>query len=432
MPRLSDFRITKRAVDAIRADRDATYRDADLKGFAIRTKPSGSKTYLVVYRNHEGRTRSVALGQHGELTPDQARKMAMQALGEIRGGTDLSEDRHQERKAQTVSELCEAYLAAADQGLILGKGGLPKKESTLIEDRSRINRHILPKLANRKVKDLRPADITKFMREVAKGETAVDVKTKARGRARVTGGLGVASRTVGLLGGIMSFAVSEGIIQNNPCRGVKRPKDGARQVRLSEDQYAALGAALGAAEAEGEAWQGLTVIRLLALTGCRLDEIAGLRWSEVDLEGKAMRLEDTKTRRSIRPLGYPALRLLADLPRNGDYVFPAIRKANGPYTSVPKAWQRVVALAESGGTNPLDGITLHGLRHAFASVADDLGLTEITIAAIIGHSKAGTTSRYVHKLDSALIAAADRVAVRIEAQMTGTNEGATVVPLRQA
>jgi len=77
-------------------------------------------------------------------------------------------------------------------------------------DRGRIARHILPLLGNHRVRDLAPPDINRFMRSVAAGKTAGDVRTGVRGRAITKGGKGTAARTVGLLGGILSFAVSEG------------------------------------------------------------------------------------------------------------------------------------------------------------------------------------------------------------------------------
>ncbi|MGA9658208.1 MAG: integrase arm-type DNA-binding domain-containing protein [Asticcacaulis sp.] len=427
MPKLSDFRITKRSVDALSCDTDAKYRDADLKGFAVRVKPNGSKTYLVIYKNHEGRTRSLALGQHGKITAEDARKAAMKHLGRVAGGDDPSEERHDTRKAMTVKELCEAYLMAAEKGTILGKRGTAKKAGTLYVDKGRITRHILPLIGKRKVRDLTTPDINRFMRDVATGKTKADVKTCVRGRAIVEGGAGTAARTVGLLGGILSFAVSEGVIGTNPCRGVKRPADAKRQVRLSPEQYRALGEALRRAEANGEPWQAVSAIRLIALTGCRLGEVQNLQWADVDLSGHALRLSDSKTGKSIRPLGGAAVSVLSGLPRKGVFVFPAMRIANAPYGGLPKAWERITT------TEPeLMGLTPHGLRHAFASTGGDLGLTEITIGAMLGHAAASVTGRYIHALDSALIAAADRVTARIAAHMDGSEEGAAVVPFKRA
>jgi len=433
MPRLSHFRINKRFVDALTSEKDATFRDSDLKGFAVRVKPNGSKTYVVIYKNSEGRTRSLALGQHGKMTADEARKAAKVALGQVAGGEDPSEERNSARKAITVKELCEAYLAAAQKGDILGRHGTPKKASTLATDTGRIARHIIPLLGKRKVRDLTTADINRFVRDVANGKTAADVKTGSRGRAIVEGGKGAATRTAGLLGGIMSFAVSEGIISTNPCRGIKTYKAKSRTVRLESPHYRALGDALRASEGQGEPWQTVAAFRLVALTGCRMGEIAKLKWADVDLPGNALRLSDSKTGRSVRPLGHAAVKLLQGLPRQNAYVFPSARLTGTPYNGFPKAWGRILARIDATAKDEvLSTLTPHGLRHGFASVGGDLGLTEITIAALLGHAAASVTGRYIHHLDSALIAAADRVSARINAQMNGTDETGAVLPFRRA
>ncbi len=68
-------------------------------------------------------------------------------------------------------------------------------------------------------------------------------------------------------------------------------------------------------------------------------------------------------------------------------------------------FQRTVALAD---------VTPHVLRHSFASIANDLGFTEVTIAALVGHSKGSVTSKYIHTLDTALIMAADTISGYIQ------------------
>jgi integrase len=269
---------------------------------------------------------------------------------------------------------------------------------------------------------LRTPDIVRFMRDITAGKTASDVKTKPRGRAIVEGGAGTASRTVGLLGGILSFAVSEGIIAVNSVRGVKRPADNRREIRLTADQYKALGGALAAAESEGENASAILGIRLLALTGCRRGEIERLQRDEVDVLSRCLRLSDTKEGKSIRPLGHAAAELLSDLPNDGPYVL-AGNAADKPFMGLPKAWRRIVGKV-------LPGLTPHGLRHAFASVADGLGFTEPTIAAMLGHGRHSTTGRYIHHLDTALLAAADKVAGEIAAMMAGERIAPNVVPLR--
>ena len=414
MPKLSEFRITKKAVDNLPMGRDAIFFDADLRGFAIRTKPSGTKSYLVQYQK-AGRTRRITIGSHGQLTPAQARDQAAIILGRIKLGEDPAEQKKIDRRAITVRDLAKIYFDAAERGLVLGKKGAPKKSTTLSIDRGRVDRHIIPLLGSRLVRDLKQADINRFLRDVSGGKTATDVRTGPRGRAIVRGGKGTASRTVGLLGGMLSYAVSEGIIELNPVRGVQRPADGRRKVRLSAEQYKELGSILRFAESAGEPWQPIAMIKLLALTGCRSGEIAALRWADVDLLSPALRMRDTKTGESVRPLGQAAVKVLSLLPQTEDFVFPAVRpsaRGKRPYQGLPKAWKRLTRSSDL-----LNDVTPHGLRHAFGSTAHDMGFTELTIAALLGHSVATVTGRYVHQVDEMLVRAADRVSAEITSFM---------------
>lgn len=220
-PECSPMKLTKRAIDALKSNprRDLFLWDDEVRGFGLRMKPSGVISFIIQYRNSSGDSRRMTLGKYGVLTPEEARKMAKQTLAEAARGGDPAEKRAQQRDAVTVRELCRDYLVSAESGLVLGKRNRPKKPSTLYIDRGRIERHILPLLGNRRVRDLTTPDIVRFMRDITTGKTADDVKTGFRGRAIVEGGAGTASRTVGLLGGILSFAVSEGIIATNPVRG---------------------------------------------------------------------------------------------------------------------------------------------------------------------------------------------------------------------
>jgi hypothetical protein len=114
------------------------------------------------------------------------------------------------------------------------------------------------------------------MHSVGEGKSAARVKTKQRGLARVRGGRGTASRAVGLLGAIFTYAVREGLRPDNPVRGVIRFADGRRERRLSEDEYAALGTALRLGEAGGIWPAAIAVARFLALTGWRRGEALSL------------------------------------------------------------------------------------------------------------------------------------------------------------
>ena len=70
-------KITKRFVEAIKPDkRDLFVWDTEVRGFGVRVKPSGVRSYLVQYRNRYGRSRRLTIGQHGRLTAEQARRQA--------------------------------------------------------------------------------------------------------------------------------------------------------------------------------------------------------------------------------------------------------------------------------------------------------------------------------------------------------------------
>ena len=378
----------------------------DLPGFGVRILPSGKRSYLVQYRAG-GRSRRAVIGLHGRLTTDEARKEAMGLLGQVAKGGDPAEERATRRQSMTVAELCDRYLQAADKGLIAGKRG-PKKPATLITDKSRIKAHILPLLGRKLVRDLTHVDVGRFVRDVSAGKSAADAKTdKLRGRSIVTGGRGSAARTTGLLGGILSFAVSEGVIPTNPAVGVKKPAYERRTARLTPDDYKALGKALMTAAAEGENTSAIGAVRLLALTGCRASEVLELRRSEVDAAGQALRLEDSKEGASVRPIGRAALDVLAALPKPKGVAVVLPGRGKAPYGGLRNAWTRLI------GKAGLSGITPHTLRHSFASVAGDLGYSESTIGAMLGHAAGTVTGRYTHHLDAVLIAAADKVAAEI-------------------
>ena len=407
-------KLTKRLIDDLRPipGKPDTYAwDSELRGFGVRIMPTGLATYVVKYRNAEGRQRKLALGRVGTLTPDEARAQARGKLADVARGGDPSAERHAIRKAITVGELCDLYLNDAKPRV---------KASTLAMDHSRIMTHVKPLLGRHVVVALTSEDVARFQSSIVAGKTA---KPRAGRGGVATGGKGVAARTVGMLGTILEFARKRKIIKENPARGVERVPDGKQRHFLNLDDIRVLGKVMR--DAVGEPPTGLTAIRLLLLTGCRRMEVLSLPWAWVDARSKCFRLGDSKSGAQLRPIGRAAIDLLASLPRQDGtpWVLPAER-GEGHFVGLPRVLARI---SEKAG---LSGVTPHVLRHSFAAAAAEMGFSELTIAGLLGHSVSGVTARYAHVPDSALVAAADRVSARIADALDEAPVGAVVVSLR--
>ena len=400
--------------------------DAAVAGFGARRRSGTAVAFILMYRNADGRLKRFTIGKLGSpWTPDTARLEAVRLLGEVAKGGDPAQDKQGRRKADTVAELCDLYLEDAEAGRVLGRGGKPKKPGTIAFDRGAIEGHIKPLLGSRTVVSVTKADIERFMHDVAAGKTAATRKTKPRGVSRVRGGRGIATRVVGLLDAIFTYAVDHRMRPDNPVSRVRKCAEGRRERRLTDEEYEKLGAALERAAIWPAA---VECMRFLALTGWRAGEALALRWHDVDLVRRVAVLSDTKSGRSVRPLSNAACDALRRMTWIGDnaLVFPASR-GDGVMSGFKRFSRRIVAMAGL----PRE-VTPHVLRHSFASLAADLGLSEPTIGALIGHKGNSVTSRYLHGADAVLLAAADQVARRTAELMGETQASAKVVELRAA
>ncbi|MFN8831656.1 MAG: tyrosine-type recombinase/integrase [Labrys sp. (in: a-proteobacteria)] len=436
-------RLTKTVVDALSpAVKEYTAFDSDLPGFGVRVRPSGSKSYVAMYRigGRNSPLRKVTIGKVGKLTAEKARQEAREILAKAELGFDVAEERAKVRTEQTVADLCEIYLA---------EGCDTKKASTLVSDRSRIERHIKPLLGRRLIGEVSMADVERFLRDVANGKTAVDVKTGKHGRAIVRGGKGTATRTTRLLGGIFTFAVRRGLRTDNPVVGVRKYDDGRGDRYLTTDELQRLGAALREAETNGIPWAvtldspgskhlpkdaaarrtkidtfAIAAIRLLILTGCRLREVLALKWEQVNFERGLILLPDSKTGWKPVLLGAPALQILSNLVRvtGCSHVIPG-EKPGRPRSDLKRPWDTIRRRAG------IPDVRLHDLRHTFAShgAASGIGLT--VVGRLLGHVDVKTTNRYSHLADDPLRRAADMVGKTLAAAMGESSEGATVITL---
>lgn len=378
-------------------------------GFGVRRQRRHA--VFVIKYSVQGRQRWHTIGRFGSpWTVDQARSEAKKLLGRIASGEDPAVARDKAKSAAvplSMADLCDRYMVAATAGAVLTRFNRPKKASTLEIDVGRIERHIKPLIGTMAVVDVDARVIKRLIQDVTVGRTAVDVRTKARGRARVTGGAASATRVADLLSGIMTWAVDDGIIPHNPVHRIRRFRSEPRQRFLNDTELAALGEGLRrGTDHSGRKLHpyAVTIVTLLCATGCRSSEIVKLLWSETDLEQSCLRLLDTKSGKSLRAIGTKASNVLAAQTRQqgSEFVFSAAR-GGSHYQGLNKEAPRLFEAAS------LTDVSCHVLRHTFASVASDLGYSDGTIAGLLGHKGRGVTSRYIHRPDAALASAADAI-----------------------
>lgn len=427
-----DHRVQKLTKSAVDRARPAKSRyliwDAELRGFGLRVEPSGLKTFIARYRAGGGRTglqRQSTIGRFGTVTPDQARKSARHVLAAAASGDDpVGAIRSNRQPAITIAEVCDWYLEQAIAGRIRGREGRLIKSSTLAMDRSRIETHVKPLLGKKAVRVLACHDFEEMQAKIALGKTAKQILDGGAARKRggvASGGEAVAARTLGMLSTILEHAVRHRLIAENPAKGARKFAGRRRTLRLNPEQVRLLGERLHKAACDGESPTALAAIRFILLSGFRRQEALGLQRSWLFERG--VNLPDTKTGPQMRPVGAAAMGVLqaAASKTSSKWVFPAER-GEGHFIGLRKVLGRICRKAD------LENVTPHVLRHTFASVAGDLGYSELTIAGLLGHAGGSVTAGYVH-LDAALASAANRVSSVIAAALDG-DTGAHVVSIR--
>ena len=240
-------------------------------------------------------------------SPETARQEARRILGEVAKGADPMADKIAGRKAITVAELCRQYLADVEAGRLLTRRQIAKKESTLISDRGRIARHIIPLLGRKSVTSVtreRCRRLHARCRRRQDGWPGEDQATRSVDRARWPWCRWAHRRHCSARSSPMRCArVIGSTIRSH---GVVKFAEGRRQRRLTDDEYRMLGMALSKAD-QAEVWKpAIAATWLMILTGWRRGEVLGLRWSEIDLPRRTARLADTKTGASLRALSEAA------------------------------------------------------------------------------------------------------------------------------
>jgi integrase len=443
---MANGRITKRAVDALECpagkDRAFLWDDA-LSGFGVAAFPTGRKVYVAQFRK-DGRSRRVSIGDHGRLTPDEARSQAKQLLGAVETGADPVEERRAARAVRTFAEVAESFLAS--------HFATKRKARTAEEYGALFRSHVSPAIGSKRMADLRRADVARLHAKLS--ETPYQ-----------------ANRALAFVSAVWNWAAKneEVALADNPAKGVERFPERGRERFLTSEELARLGDALREGETIGLVYEvdeskpkakhapkpenrlvkldpfAVAAIRLLILTGARLREILDAQWSHVDSERGILFLPDSKTGKKPVYLSAAAQAVLASLPHleGNPYVIAGHGPRKGRTSEAPRATAKPnqpegapradlkkpwTAVRRAAG---LDGVRLHDLRHSFASVGAGASLGLPVIGKLLGHSQPQTTARYAHLDADPLRRAVDTIGATISAAMDGGSAG-NVVPLKKA
>ena len=389
-------KINKRNVDKLSASggRPTFLWDDHLSGFAVKCLPSGAKRYVVKYRAGSGgrsaQQRWLTLGAHGQLTPDQARKLAQQVLAAVARGEDPQASKLQGRRASTMADLWNRFE----------KEHLPnKKPRTRHDYYSQWLKILEPSIGRTAIATVSRGDVDRLHKSLR--------STPYR-----------ANRVLALLSRLMNLAEAWELrpLGSNPCKHVERYRETPRARYLNAQELERLGETIRTmVDRQQVSQDAANAVRLLLLTGARLNEILSAKWEWVRIEERLIALPDSKG--GARPvfLSDAAVRILQDQKSRSKghvFIFPG-PGAEGRMVNLRKPWKRI---CEQAG---LQGVRLHDLRHTAASVAVGQGTSLPIIGRLLGHTQAQTTQRYAHVDTDPALQAANVIGGALDRIMNG-------------
>jgi integrase len=375
--------------------------DDDLPGFGVRLRGNTTR-YVVQYRVH-GQQRRESLGDTRKIILEAARKIARQRFAQVELGTDPAAEKIKAKTAAKAQSL--TFGKITDKYLATKKGMV--RPATYVQ----LEHHLLKlwaPFAGRPIASITRAEIASRIHEIV-AEAATD--PRARRVAEAYRGKTTASRALGNLSTMFSWAMREGLIEANPCLATNDPGEGlpSRDRILSDAELAVVWRAC----ADNDFGR---IVKLLILTGCRRDEIGGLRWSELDRETGIMIIPGARTknhRTLVLTLPPIAMAILHSIPTRAgrDFVFG---HRGGAFSSWSYAMVSLSNSIAMQGTL-LPHWTLHDLRRSMRSGLGRLGVPPHIAERVINHAPGGVEAvydkyKYQDEIKAALALWADHVA----------------------
>jgi integrase len=357
------------------------YRDTTIIGFCVEVRASGGATYYQRYFDRNGRQRQMKIGAVNDITFDQARKKAKTLRADAVLGGDPMGRKEEQKAIGTYADLAELHIEEAK-----------RTQRSWWSTEGIINNKLVPKFGRTRVDEIAPQDIAKWLGELADA----GFKPATIDKYRVT------------LGRSYSLGQKWGVpgTEKNPVRSVARkPYDNARQRYLTADEAKALKLACELSRNKSL----VHIVGLLILTGARKRELLDARWEHFDLEQRLWFIPVTKNGRSRHvPLSQAAIDILNRLPRKKGCPWLLPNPATGkPWVSIKRAWMKAAEAAD------LKGLRIHDLRHASASFLINAGVDLYAVGRVLGHRDHKSTQRYVHVMNSTLLAAAEKAAAQV-------------------